>query len=166
MKNTILPTSRKMAHTITRVTWRLFAVRLPKSQWFLPRRHRRSSRKSMRGVAVTGTSTCRSALEAHICLRSKRSTCDGRGHHADVSLPSPRLAENVAISLTRGDQALLFLNRRGYAPLTLCRACGFRLQCPNCDAWLVDHRFKRRLVCHHCGFSMPPPGGMLQLSCY
>jgi primosomal protein N'' len=63
----------------------------------------------------------------------------------------------VAISLTRGDQALLFLNRRGYAPLTLCRACGFRLQCPNCDAWLVDHRFKRRLVCHHCGFSMPPP---------
>ena len=70
---------------------------------------------------------------------------------------SPRLAEAVAVSLTRGHQALLFLNRRGYAPLTLCRACGFRLQCPNCDAWLVDHRFKRCLVCHHCGFSMPPP---------
>jgi len=70
---------------------------------------------------------------------------------------SPRLAEAVAISLTRGEQALLFLNRRGYAPLTLCRACGFRLQCPNCDAWLVDHRFRRRLVCHHCGFAMPPP---------
>jgi primosomal protein N' (replication factor Y) (superfamily II helicase) len=70
---------------------------------------------------------------------------------------SPRLAEAVAVSLTRGHQALLFLNRRGYAPLTLCRACGFRLQCPNCDAWLVDHRFKRRLVCHHCGFSTPPP---------
>ena len=70
---------------------------------------------------------------------------------------SPRLAEAVQISLDRGEQALLFLNRRGYAPLTLCRACGFRLQCPNCDAWLVDHRFKRRLVCHHCGFSMPPP---------
>ncbi len=70
---------------------------------------------------------------------------------------SPRLAEAIAVSLTRGEQALLFLNRRGYAPLTLCRACGFRLQCPNCDAWLVDHRFKRRLVCHHCGFNMPPP---------
>jgi primosomal protein N' (replication factor Y) len=70
---------------------------------------------------------------------------------------SPRLAEAVAVTLTRGEQALLFLNRRGYAPLTLCRACGFRLQCPNCDAWLVDHRFKRRLVCHHCGFNMPPP---------
>src|SRR5262245_39575336 len=70
---------------------------------------------------------------------------------------SPRLAEVVAISLTRGEQALLFLNRRGYAPLTLCRACGFRVQCPNCDVWLVDHRFKRRLVCHHCGYSIPPP---------
>jgi primosomal protein N' (replication factor Y) len=70
---------------------------------------------------------------------------------------SPRLAEAVQTSLERGEQALLFLNRRGYAPLTLCRACGFRLQCPNCDAWLVDHRFRKRLVCHHCGFSMPPP---------
>src|SRR5450759_4001917 len=70
---------------------------------------------------------------------------------------APRLAEAVQVSLERNEQALLFLNRRGYAPLTLCRACGFRLQCPNCDAWLVDHRFKRRLVCHHCGFAMPPP---------
>jgi primosomal protein N' (replication factor Y) len=70
---------------------------------------------------------------------------------------SPRLAEMVSVTLERGEQALLFLNRRGYAPLTLCRSCGFRMQCPNCDAWLVDHRFKRRLVCHHCGFSTPPP---------
>jgi primosomal protein N' (replication factor Y) len=70
---------------------------------------------------------------------------------------SPRLAEAVKVSLERGEQALLFLNRRGFAPLTLCRACGFRLQCPNCDAWLVDHRFRKRLVCHHCGFSTPPP---------
>jgi len=70
---------------------------------------------------------------------------------------APRLAEAVNLALERGEQALLFLNRRGYAPLTLCRACGFRLNCPNCDAWLVDHRFKRALVCHHCGFSMPPP---------
>ncbi len=70
---------------------------------------------------------------------------------------APRMAEAVKIALERGEQALLFLNRRGYAPLTLCRACGFRMACPNCDAWLVDHRFRRRLVCHHCGFSMPPP---------
>jgi primosomal protein N' (replication factor Y) (superfamily II helicase) len=70
---------------------------------------------------------------------------------------APRLAQAVATRIERGEQALLFLNRRGYAPLTLCRQCGFRLGCPNCDAWLVDHRFKRRLMCHHCGFSMPAP---------
>jgi primosomal protein N' (replication factor Y) len=70
---------------------------------------------------------------------------------------APRLAQAVAAALERGEQALLFLNRRGYAPLTLCRKCGFRLACPNCDAWLVDHRFRRRLVCHHCGFAMPLP---------
>ena len=70
---------------------------------------------------------------------------------------APRLAEAVQNALTRREQALLFLNRRGYAPLTLCRACGFRLQCPNCDAWLVEHRFRRQLACHHCGFAMPPP---------
>ncbi len=70
---------------------------------------------------------------------------------------SPVLAEAVKIALERREQALLFLNRRGYAPLTLCRACGFRFSCPNCDAWLVDHRFRKQLVCHHCGFSMPHP---------
>src|SRR5262245_18309438 len=70
---------------------------------------------------------------------------------------APRLAQAVSHALESGEQALLFLNRRGYAPLTLCRRCGFRLACPNCDAWLVEHRFRRRLVCHHCGFSMPPP---------
>jgi primosomal protein N' (replication factor Y) len=70
---------------------------------------------------------------------------------------APRLAEAVETALERGEQALLFLNRRGYAPLTLCRKCGYRFACPNCDAWLVDHRFKRRLVCHHCGYAVPPP---------
>jgi primosomal protein N' (replication factor Y) len=70
---------------------------------------------------------------------------------------APRLAEAVQIAVERGEQALLFLNRRGYAPLTLCRNCGLRLACLNCDAWLVDHRFRRRLVCHHCGFAMPTP---------
>jgi primosomal protein N' (replication factor Y) (superfamily II helicase) len=70
---------------------------------------------------------------------------------------SPVLAGEVLTSLERKEQALLFLNRRGYAPLTLCRACGFRFSCPNCDSWLVDHRFRKRLVCHHCGFSTPHP---------
>src|SRR3984893_11327021 len=70
---------------------------------------------------------------------------------------APVRAQAVQVALERGQQALLFLNRRGYAPLTLCRKCGYRLACPNCDAWLVDHRFKRRLVCHHCGYSLPQP---------
>ena len=70
---------------------------------------------------------------------------------------APRLAMAVKTALERKEQALLFLNRRGFAPLTLCNACGHRLACPNCDAWLVDHRARRRLVCHHCGFTMPPP---------
>jgi primosomal protein N' (replication factor Y) len=70
---------------------------------------------------------------------------------------SPRLAEEIRHAVERREQALLFLNRRGYAPLTLCRACGHRFACTICDAWLVDHRFRQRLVCHHCGFSMPRP---------
>jgi len=70
---------------------------------------------------------------------------------------APTLAGAVQTAIERKEQALLFLNRRGYAPLTLCRACGFRFSCPNCDAWLVDHRFRKQLVCHHCGFAMPHP---------
>ncbi len=70
---------------------------------------------------------------------------------------APRLAEQIGIAIERREQALLFLNRRGYATLTLCRACGHRFACSICDAWLVDHRFRQRLVCHHCGFSMPRP---------
>ena len=64
---------------------------------------------------------------------------------------SPRLCEAVRETIERQEQALLFLNRRGYAPLTLCQSCGHRFQCPNCTAWLVEHRFRKALVCHHCG---------------
>ncbi len=70
---------------------------------------------------------------------------------------SPRLAQAIKDTVARGEQALLFLNRRGYAPLTLCRSCGFRMRCVNCDSWLVEHRYRKKLVCHHCGFDMPPP---------
>jgi primosomal protein N' (replication factor Y) len=70
---------------------------------------------------------------------------------------SPVLVTAMTETLANKQQALLFLNRRGYAPLTLCRACGHRFACTICDAWLVDHRFRQRLVCHHCGFSMPRP---------
>lgn len=70
---------------------------------------------------------------------------------------SPVLIDAVAETLKDGQQALLFLNRRGYAPLTLCRTCGHRIDCPQCTAWLVEHRFRGRLHCHHCGFSIPLP---------
>jgi primosomal protein N' (replication factor Y) (superfamily II helicase) len=64
---------------------------------------------------------------------------------------SPTLTYAMQDALDGGEQVLLFLNRRGYAPLTLCRACAHRYECPNCSAWLVEHRFRRSLVCHHCG---------------
>ena len=70
---------------------------------------------------------------------------------------SPPLAAAVTATLARGEQALLFLNRRGYAPLTLCRTCGARIQCPNCTAWMVEHRLSRRLACHHCGHQTAVP---------
>ncbi len=70
---------------------------------------------------------------------------------------SPVLVEAMAETMAKRQQTLLFLNRRGYAPLTLCRSCGHRIECPQCTAWLVEHRFRNRLNCHHCGFSMPLP---------
>ena len=70
---------------------------------------------------------------------------------------SPPLVTAIAGALDRGEQSLLFLNRRGYAPLTLCQRCGFRMQCPNCTAWLVEHRLVGRLQCHHCGLASRLP---------
>jgi len=70
---------------------------------------------------------------------------------------APRLAREIFSTLDRGEQALLFLNRRGYAPLTLCRACGHQYQCPDCSAWLVEHRFRGVLMCHHCGHEQRRP---------
>ncbi|WP_125255268.1 primosomal protein N' [Brevundimonas fluminis] len=70
---------------------------------------------------------------------------------------SPRLVAEMAETWARGEQTLLFLNRRGYAPVVLCRACGHRLTAPDTDSWLVEHRYTGRLVCHLTGFSMPKP---------
>lgn len=70
---------------------------------------------------------------------------------------APKLAREVFATLDRGEQALLFLNRRGYAPLTLCKSCGHQYQCPDCSAWLVEHRFRGVLMCHHCGFTRRTP---------
>ncbi|MCA1654467.1 MAG: primosomal protein N' [Sphingomicrobium sp.] len=70
---------------------------------------------------------------------------------------APSLVAEMEANLAAGEQSLLFLNRRGFAPLTLCRHCGHRFQCPNCTAWMVEHRLMHRLACHHCGHVMPPP---------
>ena len=105
--------------------------------------------------------------------RYRRLTLDAR--HGGASLPevravdlreappergqflSPVVVAAVRETLARGEQAMLFLNRRGYAPLTLCRHCGHRMQCPNCTAWLVEHRARRQLACHHCGHTEAIP---------
>lgn len=70
---------------------------------------------------------------------------------------APTLINALEENLDKGEQSLLFLNRRGFAPLTLCRTCGHRINCPNCTAWMVEHRLTKRLACHHCGHVMPQP---------
>ena len=70
---------------------------------------------------------------------------------------SPPLRAAMEETLAAGEQAMLFLNRRGYAPLTLCEACGHKFTCPNCSAWLVEHRYRKRLSCHQCGYEIPAP---------
>ncbi|WP_299862339.1 primosomal protein N' [uncultured Roseobacter sp.] len=77
-------------------------------------------------------------------------------------LPSNRwisavLQREVEARLEAGEQSLLFINRRGYAPITLCRACGHQIGCDHCDARMVEHRFLKRLVCHQCGETKPMP---------
>ena len=70
---------------------------------------------------------------------------------------SPSLRGAVQTRMERGEQALLFLNRRGYAPVTICRACGHQIACDFCDARMVEHRFQKRLMCHQCGETKPMP---------
>ncbi len=70
---------------------------------------------------------------------------------------APTLRKALDETLSAGEQSLLFLNRRGYAPLTLCRTCGHRMDCPRCTAWLVEHKKRGRLECHHCGYGVPMP---------
>ncbi|QFU07371.1 Primosomal protein N' [Rhodobacteraceae bacterium THAF1] len=70
---------------------------------------------------------------------------------------SPSLQAQMQDRLDKGEQSLLFLNRRGYAPVTICRACGEMVACPHCDARMVEHRFLKRLICHQCGETKPVP---------
>jgi primosomal protein N' (replication factor Y) len=75
---------------------------------------------------------------------------------------SPPLRAALEKTLAAGEQAMLFLNRRGYAPLTLCEACGHKFTCPHCSAWLVEHKYKRRMACHQCGYELPMPSACPQ----
>ncbi len=70
---------------------------------------------------------------------------------------SQPVREALAVTIGSGEQAMLFLNRRGYAPLTLCAFCGHKMTCRNCSAWLVEHRYRKRLACHHCGYEIQTP---------
>jgi len=116
------------------------------------------------------------SIESHVNARSGRYGCvELPGRYSGAELPevaaidlrqhppergkwlSPALVEAAIKTLAKPQQVLLFLNRRGYAPLTLCRTCGHRIDCPQCTAWLVEHRYRHRLNCHHCGFSLPIP---------
>jgi primosomal protein N' (replication factor Y) len=116
------------------------------------------------------------ALETVVNVEQKRYRClHLPDRHAGASMPAvrtidlrraqperqrflaPPLVAAMAETLAAGEQTLLFLNRRGYAPLTLCRACGHRMQCPNCTAWLIEHRFLGKLQCHHCGHAEGVP---------
>lgn len=70
---------------------------------------------------------------------------------------SPTLKRAMKLRMERGEQSLLFLNRRGFAPVTICRACGAQVACDHCDARMVEHRFMKRLMCHQCGETKPVP---------
>ena len=74
-----------------------------------------------------------------------------------VSFIAPTLIEELKKNLEKGEQSMLFLNRRGYAPLMICRDCGYRIQCPHCTAWLAEHRITGELICHHCGYKRYTP---------
>ncbi len=74
-----------------------------------------------------------------------------------VSWLSPTLCKKLKVNYEKGEQSVLFLNRRGYAPLIICRDCGHRIQCPNCTAWLTEHKRANKLVCHHCGYMTDIP---------
>ncbi|TIN50886.1 MAG: primosomal protein N', partial [Mesorhizobium sp.] len=98
-----------------------------------------------------------SARFAEAALPDLKSIDMRRSPPARGGFLSPLLLEQMERTLERQEQSLLFLNRRGYAPLTLCRVCGHRFGCPVCSAWLVEHRFRGQLVCHHCGHNERRP---------
>jgi primosomal protein N' (replication factor Y) len=89
-----------------------------------------------------------------IDMRRQRDANDDERKGQWLSAP---LCAALEHTLAAGQQAMLFLNRRGYAPLTLCEACGHKFTCPHCSAWLVEHKYRRRLACHQCGYELAIP---------
>ena len=83
-----------------------------------------------------------------------------RRMRAEGAMAVAALARRAGETLAAGEQAMLFLNRRGYAPLTLCEACGHKFTCPHCSAWLVEHRYRKRLACHQCGYETADAAAM------
>jgi primosomal protein N' (replication factor Y) len=132
-------------------------------------------RARFEGVPVVLASATPALESLHMAAQGIYTKLDLPSRFGGASLPSVRLinlteetpgsqrwlagplVEGLRARLERGEQSLLFLNRRGYAPLTLCRNCGHRFKCPSCSAWLVEHRLSSRLACHHCGFETRVP---------
>lgn len=94
---------------------------------------------------------------AGACLPDIQITDMRQKEKGPIQFISKDLQEALKEKLDKKEQSLLFLNRRGYAPLMLCRNCGHRLQCPHCSAWLVTHKGDKNLQCHHCGYHLPVP---------
>ncbi len=110
------------------------------------------------GNAETGKYAHVKLANRHAAVMPEVRLLDMRAHREEPgSFISTPLREALAVALASGEQAMLFLNRRGYAPLTLCEACGHKMICRNCSAWLVEHRYHRKLICHHCGFETATP---------
>jgi len=111
--------------------------------------------RSMRARAATSAWCCRrGSAPAHAAYRGDR-PAPPRRRRAPLHFAASGRRDQDRDRAPRAGAAVP--QPPGYAPLTLCRACGHRFACTICDAWLVDHRFRQRLVCHHCGFSMPAP---------
>ena len=155
MKSMTPPTSRRMACAITPATWRWCAAAKPRSRSCWHRRRLRSKARSMRGAAAIAAASAGT-------LR-RPAPADGRGDRLAARRPAARTLHRAAAR--RGGPGRAGARRAGAAVPQPARLCAADLvprlrpsdACPNCDAWLVDHRFQRRLVCHHCGFLLPPP---------
>ena len=156
MRNTTPPTSRKTACFTMRATWRCCARRSAGRRWCWPRpRHRLESwanAEAGKYARLELTSRFGAAVMPEMGAIDMRA----EGLPADRWV-SPTLQARGEQRLEQGEQSMLFINRRGYAPITLCRACGHQIGCDHCDARMVEHRFLKRLVCHQCGETKPMP---------